>query len=71
LLRKALPKAVRSKPIRREGWIRGSDEEVILFIRDEQTGRLLFNDRAAQALGLDPIQLQQRGFPVAGLKTSA
>jgi hypothetical protein len=41
---------------------RKSDEEIILFVRDEQTGRFLFNDRAMQALGLDPVQLPQRGY---------
>ena len=33
---------------------RKSDEEISLFVRHEQTGRFLFNDRALQALGLDP-----------------
>jgi hypothetical protein len=50
---------------------RKPDEEIILFVRDEHTGRFLFNDRAVQALGLDPIQLHQRGYPVSGPKTSA
>jgi hypothetical protein len=50
---------------------RKSDEEIALFVRDEQTGRFLFNDRAIQALGLDPIQLLQRGYPVCGPKTLA
>jgi hypothetical protein len=44
---------------------RKSDEEISLFVRNEQTGRFLFNDRALQALGLDPAQLQQRGYPVS------
>jgi hypothetical protein len=35
-----------------------SDEEIVLFVRDEETGRFLFNDRAVQALGLDPIKLR-------------
>jgi hypothetical protein len=48
---------------------RKSDEEIALFVRDERTGRFLFNDRAIQALGLDPIQLHQRGYPVCGPKT--
>jgi hypothetical protein len=47
---------------------RKSDEEIALFVRDEQTGRFLFNDRAVQASGLDPIQLHQRGYPVCGSK---
>ena len=44
---------------------RKSDEEIRLFVRHEQTGRFLFNDRALRALGLDPAQLQQRGYPVS------
>jgi hypothetical protein len=50
------------------GVVRKSDEEIVLFVRDEQTGRFLFNGRAVRALGLDPIQLQ-RGYPVYGPKT--
>jgi hypothetical protein len=57
--------------IRRRRMDRKSNEENVLFVRDEQTGRFLFNDRAVQALGLDPIQLHQRGYPVCGPKTSA
>lgn len=45
---------------------RKTAEKISLFVRDEKTGRLLFNNRAVQALGLDPIQLQQSGFPVSG-----
>ena len=45
---------------------RKSDEEISLFVRDKKTSRFLFNDRAMKALGLDPIQLRQRGFPVSG-----
>jgi hypothetical protein len=44
---------------------RNTDEEISLFVRDEKTGRFMFNDRAVQALGLDPIRLRQRGFPVS------
>jgi hypothetical protein len=49
---------------------RTSDKEIILFVRDEQTGRFLFNERAVQALGLDPIQWHQCGYPVSGPETS-
>ena len=31
-------------------------------IRDEQTGRFLFNATAMQALGFDPAQMQERGY---------
>jgi hypothetical protein len=39
-----------------------SSEEICLFLRDEQTGRLLFNARAMHALGLDPAQMQECGY---------
>ena len=41
-----------------------SDEKISLFVRDEQTGRLLFNARALQALGIDPTLAQQCGYPL-------
>ena len=39
-----------------------SSEEICLFLRDERTGRFLFNARAMQALGYDPTQMQERGY---------
>jgi hypothetical protein len=39
-----------------------SGEEICLFVRDEQTGRFLFNAKAMQALGFDPLQMQERGY---------
>ena len=57
-----------------------SDEKISLFVRDEQTGRFLFNARALQALGIDPILAKQCGYslrepagnaaPGASLKTA-
>jgi hypothetical protein len=47
---------------------RKSDEEISIFVRNEQTGRFLFNARALQALGLDPAQMQQRGYLVKELE---
>ncbi len=41
-----------------------SGEEICLFVRDERTGRFLFNTRALQALGINPVEAQQRGYPV-------
>ena len=41
-----------------------SDEEIYLFVRDERSGRLRFNARALQALGINPAEAQQRGYPV-------
>ena len=38
------------------------DEEVSLFVRDPDTGRLVFNSKAIEALGLCPAELAQRGY---------
>jgi hypothetical protein len=46
---------------------RKSGEEISLFVRDEQTGRFLFNAKALQALGINPVAAQQRGYPLNGL----
>jgi len=43
---------------------RKSDEEICLFVRDERTGGLLFNAKALQALGINPAEAQQRGYPL-------
>ena len=43
---------------------RKSDDEICLFVRDEETGRLLFNAKALQALGINPEEAQQRGYPM-------
>ena len=39
-----------------------ADTEVSLFVRDRATGRLLFNPKAIDALGLSPTELAQRGY---------
>jgi hypothetical protein len=41
---------------------RNSDEEICLFSRDEQTGHYMFNAEALKALGIDPVELRQRGY---------
>jgi hypothetical protein len=41
-----------------------SGEEICLFVRDEQTGRFLFNAEALQALGINPVAARQRGYPM-------
>jgi hypothetical protein len=41
-----------------------ADAEVSLFVRDRATGRLVFNAKAIQALGLSPVELAQRGYPL-------
>ena len=43
---------------------RKSNEEICLFVRDEQSGRFLFDARALQALGIDPVKARQRGYPL-------
>ncbi len=50
---------------------RKSDEEICLFVRDEQSGRFLFNAKALQALGINPVEAQQRGYPLKGQSTLA
>jgi len=40
------------------------DEEVSLFVRDPDTGRLVFNSKAIEALGLCPAELAERGYPL-------
>lgn len=41
-----------------------ADAEVSLFIRDRASGRLVFNSKAIEALGLSPAELAQRGYPL-------
>jgi hypothetical protein len=41
-----------------------TDDEICLFVRDEQTGRFLYNAKALQVLGIDPVKAQQRGYPL-------
>ena len=41
-----------------------ADTEVSLFVRDPVTGRLVFNSKAIEALGLSPKELAQRGYPL-------
>jgi hypothetical protein len=43
-----------------------ADTEVSLFVRDRNTGRLVFNSKAIKALGLSPAELAQRGYPLDG-----
>jgi hypothetical protein len=43
---------------------RKSDEEICIFVRDEQSGRFLINAKALQALGINPAEAQQRGYPM-------
>ena len=43
---------------------RESDEEIYLFVRDKHSGHILFNAKAFQALGIDPVEAQKRGYPL-------
>jgi len=39
-----------------------TDDEINLFVRDEQTGRFQFNASALQSIGIDPILARQYGY---------
>ena len=39
-------------------------KEICLFVPDAQTGRFLFNAEALEALGINPVEAQQRGYPM-------
>ena len=43
---------------------RKPDEEICLFVRDEQTRRFLFNVKALQALGINAVEASRRGYPI-------
>ena len=43
-----------------------TDAEVSLFVRDRITGRLVFNPKAIEAIGLSPTKLAQRGYSFDG-----
>jgi hypothetical protein len=45
-------------------------EEICLYLRDERTGRLLFNARAMLVLGLEPEQMRERGYPLKECRRS-
>ena len=42
------------------------ETEVSLFVRDRATGRLVFNSKAIEALGLRPVELARRGYALEG-----
>jgi hypothetical protein len=48
-----------------------ADTEVSLFRRDRVTGRLVFNPKAIEAVGLSPRELALRGYPLDGDVTRA
>lgn len=38
--------------------------ELSLFVRDQNSGRIVYNSKAIVALGIDPLNLAVRGYPV-------
>jgi hypothetical protein len=40
------------------------DAAVSLFVPHRASGRLVFNPKAVEALGLCPVELVERGYPV-------
>jgi hypothetical protein len=47
-----------------------SEHLITLFIRDEKTGRYAFNAKALKALGVDPAEARERGYPLKELQKS-
>ena len=47
-----------------------ADSEMNLFVRDPSTGRLVFNSKAIEALGLSPVEVRRRGYLLDGEITS-
>jgi hypothetical protein len=40
------------------------DNQIALFVRDERTGRHVFNAQALKALGIEPAEARDRGYPL-------
>ena len=47
-----------------------SDNQIVLFVRDESTGRRAFNQQALKALGIDPAEARDRGYPLTNPRES-
>jgi hypothetical protein len=47
-----------------------SDKQIDLFIRNAQTGRYAYNAKALRALGVDPVEARERGYPLKELEES-
>jgi len=47
------------------------DNQIALFIRDERTGRYVFNAQALKALGIDPTEVRDRGYSLKDESGSA
>ena len=39
-------------------------DQIALFVRDEVTGRHVFNAEALKALGIEPAEARDRGYPL-------
>ena len=40
------------------------NDQIALFVRDETTGRRAFNALALKALGIEPAEARDRGYPL-------
>jgi hypothetical protein len=40
------------------------DDQIAWFVRDETTGRRAFNALALKALGIEPAEARDRGYPL-------
>lgn len=49
---------------------RQSDDQIALFVRDEQSGRCVYNAKALKLLGVDPVEARERGYPLKELEES-
>jgi hypothetical protein len=47
-----------------------SENQIALFVRDERTRRHAFNAQALKALGINPAEARDRGYPLKGLEQS-
>ena len=47
-----------------------SDNQIALFVRDDRTGRRVFNAQALKALGIDPAEARDRGYPLTNPRES-
>jgi hypothetical protein len=47
------------------------DHQIALFIRDETTGRYVFNAQALKALGIDPAEARDRGYSLKDEREAA
>jgi hypothetical protein len=47
------------------------DNQIALFVRDERTGRHVFNAQALKALGIDPAEARDRGYALKDESGSA